>query len=249
MGITRAGVALGIAVLLNTAFASAQTFAAASIRPSAGQVQFEHDGKTVTTPGNVTMRDVTLATCIKFAYGVQDSQISGPEWLQSEHFAILAKADAPVAESQLRLMMQALLADRFKLSFHRQSKELSAYAMTVAKGGAKVKESTAETKPFRENSAVGTIVKAMTMKEWADFISGPMQTPVVDMTGLKGRYDFSLDFTAYLPGGEKVMNVAFDNANGIMIAAMQGELGLKMESRKETVEVLVIDHVEMPSAN
>jgi uncharacterized protein (TIGR03435 family) len=249
MGITRAGVALGIAVLLNTAFASAQTFAAASIRPSAGQVQFEHDGKTVTTPGNVTMRDVTLATCIKFAYGVQDSQISGPEWLQSEHFDILAKADAPVAESQLRLMMQALLADRFKLSFHRQSKELSAYAMTVAKGGAKVKESTAETKPFRENSAVGTIVKAMTMKEWADFISGPMQTPVVDMTGLKGRYDFSLDFTAYLPGGEKVMNVAFDNANGIMIAAMQGELGLKMESRKETVEVLVIDHVEMPSAN
>jgi uncharacterized protein (TIGR03435 family) len=89
----------------------------------------------------------------------------------------------------------------------------------------------------------------MTMKEWADFISGPMQTPVVDTTGLKGRYDFSLDFTAYLPGGEKVMNVAYDNANGILIAAMQGELGLKLESRKETVEVLMIDHIEKPSAN
>jgi len=249
MGIARAVVAIGAVVLLNAVFASAQTFAAASIRPSAGQVQFEHDGKTEITPGNVTMRDVTLATCIKFAYGVQDSQISGPEWLQSEHFDILAKADTPVAEDRLKLMMQALLAERFKLSFHRQSKELSAYAMTVAKGGAKLKESAAETKPFRENSAVGSIVKALTMKEWADFISGPMQTPVVDMTGLKGRYDFTLDFTAYLPGGEKVMNVAFDNANGIMIAAMQGELGLKLESRKETVDVLVIDHVEMPSAN
>ena len=254
MRITNAGIAIGAAVLLNAAFASAQSFAVASIRPSAEDVKFEHDGKTEITPGTLTMRDVTAATCIKFAYGVQDSQISGPEWLQSDHFDILAKADAPVADGQLnndqlKLMMQALLADRFKLSFHRQSKELSAYAMTVAKGGAKLKESAAETKPFRENSAVGTIVKAMTMKEWADFISGPMQTPVVDMTGLKGKYDFSLDFTAYLPGGENAMNVAFDNANGIMIAAMQGELGLKMESRKETVEVLVIDHVEKPSAN
>jgi len=240
---------IGAAILMNAVLVSAQTFAVASIRPSAGQVQFEHDGKTEITPGTMTMRDVTLGTCIKFAYGVQDSQVLGPEWLQSEHFDILAKADSPVAEDQLKLMMQALLADRFKLSFHRQSKELSAYAMTVAKGGAKLKESTPETKPFRENSAVGTIAKAMTMKEWADFISGPLQTPVVDMTGLKGRYDFSLDFTAYLPGGEKVMNVAFDNANGIMIAAMQGELGLKLESGKETVEVLVIDHVEKPSAN
>lgn len=195
------------------------------------------------------MRDVTAATCIKFAYGVQDSQISGPDWLQSEHFDIIAKADSPVAEDQLKLMMQALLADRFQLSIHRQNKELSAYAMIVAKGGAKVKESTADAKTFRENSAIGTVVKAMTMKEWADFISGPLETPVVDRTGLTGRYDFSLDFTAYLPGGEKVMNVAFDNANGIVIAAMQGELGLKLESRKEMLEVLVIDRVEKPSAN
>jgi uncharacterized protein (TIGR03435 family) len=249
MGITRTEIAIGFAVLLNAAFVSAQTFAAASIRPSAGQVQFEHDGKTVTTPGHLTMQDVTAATCIKFAYGIQDSQISGPDWLESEHFDIIAKADAPVAEDQLKLMMQSLLADRFQLSFHRQNKELSAYAITVAKGGAKLKESAPGTVPYRENSAVGTVVRALTMKEWADFISQPMQTPVVDMTGLNGRYDFSLDFTAYLPGGEKVMNVAYDNANGILIAAMQGELGLKMESRKESLEVLVIDHVEKPSAN
>ena len=133
---THTRLAIGAAVLLNTVFVSAQTFAVASIRPSAGDVKFEHDGKTEITPGTLTMRDVTAATCIKFAYGVQDSQISGPEWLQSEHFDILAKADSPVAEPQLKLMMQALLADRFKLSFHRQNKELSAYALTVAKGGA-----------------------------------------------------------------------------------------------------------------
>ena len=126
MRITNAGIAIGAAVLLNAALASAQSFAVASIRPSAEDVKFEHDGKTEITPGTLTMRDVTAATCIKFAYSVQDSQISGPERLQSDHFDIIAKADAPVADGQLnndqlKLMMQALLADRFKLAFHRQS--------------------------------------------------------------------------------------------------------------------------------
>jgi uncharacterized protein (TIGR03435 family) len=234
---------------LTSLTASAQTFSVASIRPSAGQVQFEHDGKTEITPGMVTMRDVTAATCIKFAYGVQDAQISGPDWLQSNHFDIIAKADQPVPPDQLKLMMRALLTERFKLAFHRQNKELSAYAMTIAKGGAKLKESAPDEKPSRENSAIGTVARAVTMKELADLIAGPLQMPVVDQTGLPGRYDFTLDFTPYLPGGEQVMKVTFDNNNGIIIAAMQGELGLKLESKKETVDVLMIDHVEQPSAN
>jgi uncharacterized protein (TIGR03435 family) len=241
---------VGLAGLIGTVMsaAQAQTFAAASIRPSAGDVKFEHDGKTEISPGNVRMRDVTVATCIKWAYGVQDSQISGPEWLQSQHFDIVAKADEPVAEDQLKLMMRTLLAERFSLAFHRQSKEMRAYAMTVAKSGAKLRES-AETKPFRENSAVGTVARGMTMKEFGDFIAGPLQTPVVDMTGLNGRYDFKLDFTAYLPGAETAMKVDYDNSTGIIISALKGELGLDMESRKQAVEVLVIDHVEKPSGN
>jgi len=238
---------MGLALI--SAAASGQTFGAASIRPSAGQVQFEHDGKTEINPGTVTMRDVTAATCIKWAYGVQDSQISGPEWLQSEHFDIVAKADEPVAAEQMKPMMQSLLAERFHLTFHRQRRELTAYAMTVAKGGHKLRESAGETKPYRENSAIGTVARATTMKEFADFISGPLRMPVVDMTGLNGRYDFALDFTPYLPGGEQVMKVEFDNTSGIIIAAMQGELGLKLESKKESVEVLVIDRVEKPSEN
>ena len=98
-------------LILGCAAVSAQTFAVASIRPSAAEVQFEHDGKTVTTPGTVTMRDVTVATCIKWAYGVQDSQIAGPKWLQSEHFDITARADGPADPGELRKMMQALPAD------------------------------------------------------------------------------------------------------------------------------------------
>lgn len=238
---------MGLALMCGVA--SAQSFAAASIRPSAAQVQFEHDGKTETTPGTLTMRDVTVATCIKFAYGVQDSQISGPEWLQSEHFDITAKADEPVAIDRLKLMMRALLADRFRMSFHRQSKELRSYVMTVAKNGHRLHESPPGGKPFRENSAIGTVVRATTMKEFGDFMAGPLQAPVVDMTGLSGRYDFVLDFTRYLPVGETVMKMDFDNSTGIIIAALKGELGLNLESRKELVEVLVIDHVERPSEN
>lgn len=249
----RPAIARSLAVLSSAALAcvaaSAQAFAVASIRPSAAEVKFEHDGKTETTPGTLRMQDVTVSTCIKWAYGVQDRQISGPEWLQSQHYDIVAKADAPATEDQMKLMLRTLLADRFKLSFHRQSKELKSYAMTVAKGGHKLHESAGDAKPSRQNSAIGTTVKATTLKEFGDFLSGPLQTPVVDMTGLSGRYDFVLDFTPYLPDGEHVMKPDYVNTNGIIIAALQGELGLKLESRKESVDVLVIEHVERPSAN
>jgi uncharacterized protein (TIGR03435 family) len=248
MAIIHATVLVGVAVLAG-ATASAQTFAVASIRPSAAEVQFEHDGKTVTTPGTVTMRDVTVATCIKWAYSVQDSQIAGPAWLQSEHFDITAKADEPVRDEQMQLMMRALLAERFKLTFHRQNKELRSYVMTVAKSGPKFHESAPGVRTSRENSAVGTVVKAMTLKEFGDFMAGPLQAPVVDMTELTGRYDFTLDFTRYLPVGENVMKMGFDNATGIIVSALKGELGLDLQSRKEEVEVLVIDRVERPSDN
>jgi uncharacterized protein (TIGR03435 family) len=83
----RAAIARRLALLICAALgcvaASAQAFAVASIRPSAAEVKFEHDGKTETTPGTLRMQDVTVSTCIKWAYGVQDNQISGPEWIQS----------------------------------------------------------------------------------------------------------------------------------------------------------------------
>ena len=230
-------------------WAAPDTFSVASIRPSSGSVKFEHDGKTETMPGTLTMRDVLVSTCIKWAYGVQDSQISGPEWIGAERFDILAKADAPATVDQMKVMMQVLLKERFGLSFHRRSKELSSYALTIAKDGHKLKEAAVDEKTSRTNSAIGTVAKAMTMREFADFMSGPLRMPVVDATGLNGRYDFMLDFTPYLPGGEQVMKVDFDNTNGIILAALQGELGLKLESKKESMEVLVIDHIERPSDN
>ena len=246
----RVGLCVGMTLILSGSLVSAAhaqaAFAVATIRPSAAAVQFEHDGRTETSPGTLRMRDVTVNTCIKWAYGVQDSQISGPGWMGSDRFDITAKADNPVGDKELKLMMQALLADRFKLAFHRQEKELKSFVLMVAKGGPKLKEAGGDGTPSMRNSANGTVAKSTTMKELGDMMSGPLQTPVVDMTGLKGRYDFAIDFTNYLPADMTTMR---PDATSVLMVALPGELGLKLEPRKEMVQVMVVDQVEKPSEN
>jgi len=222
------------------------TFSVAMIRPSAEDVKFEHDGRTEVLPDGLHMQDVLLTTCIKWAYGVQDSQMSGPGLLQSTRYDIVAKVDKPVGPDEMKLMLRALLAERFKLSFHHENRELRSYAMVVAKGGHKLHEAASDGKSSRENTANSTIAKSMTMREFADFLSGPVQRPVVDKTGLTGKYDFVLDFTSYLPPERQTMG---PEATNILMAALPGELGLKLESQKEMVEVMVVDHVEKPSEN
>jgi uncharacterized protein (TIGR03435 family) len=238
------------ALFVRTAVAQQPAFAVATIRSSAAAVQFEHDGKTEVTRDALHMQDVTVNTCIKWAYGVQDSQISGPGWLTSERFDIVAKSDEPATESQMKFMLQGLLADRFRLSFHREHKEMKALVLTLANGGAKLKPAAApDAAPFRQNSANGTIAKSMPILDWANFIAGPLQMPVVDETGLSGKYDFAIDFTPYLPDPTKNMDGTKPDTTAILKAAMEEELGLKMQARKAQVEVLVVDHVEKPSAN
>ena len=221
-------------------------FAVASIRPSAESVRFEHDGITETTAGSVHMRDVTVATCITWAYGVQHGQVSGPAWIENDHWDIQAKADEPVKDAQLKLMMRTLLADRFKLALHHEQRELRAYVLTVGKSEKKFKQADPAEVPLRTNSAMGSVVRALTMQEFADFISQPLQKPVVDKTGLPGRWDFSFDFTNYLPKREGEERPDFE---GVLNATLQGEVGLKLESEKTLVDVMVVDHVEKPSQN
>ena len=180
-------------------------------------------------------------------YNVQEKQISGPD-LRSERYDVQAKADGPASEDEMRLMMRQLLAERFKLSFHRENREMKAFALTVLPTGPKMHESAPGTPTHRENTAYSTIAKAMTMQEFADFLSGPMETPIVDKTGLKERYDFVLDFRPYLPVVDRPLGL--DDFLGAMKAALEGQLGLKLERLNKTpIEVLVVDHVEKPSEN
>ena len=232
-----------------TALAQQPSFAVATIHPSSASVNFEHDGATEVHGDTLTMHDVTVDSCIKWAYGVQTSQIAGPGWMDSDRFDITAKSDGPASETAMKKMMQPLLAERFHLTFHREQREMKALVLSVATSGAKLKPAAApEVPPFRQNSANGSVVRSMPIREWANFIAGPLQMPVVDETGLTGKYDFAIDFTPYLEPGNN-MNVARPDATALLKVVMHDQLGLDINGRKAKIEVMVIDSVEKPSAN
>ena len=200
-------------------------------------------GNVSTSPGSLTMRGVSLKFCIGWAYDVKDYQISGPSWLSDGRFDIVAKAGGPAPEDHLRLMLQALLAERFKLALHSQSKELPAYALTVAKSGLKIHESAGDGPPAIRRNGLGMTAERISTAQFADILSSALRVPVVDVTGLKGRYDATVDFTPYIPLDSKPGDPPPDLVD-IAIIAVQDLLGLKLEARKEPLKTLVIDHAE-----
>jgi uncharacterized protein (TIGR03435 family) len=232
------------------AVAQKPAFEVATIRPSRESVKFEHDGKTEFSGDTLRMQDVTVNICIKLAYHVQDRQIAGPSWLGSDRFDITAKTDGIADEVVMKRMLQSLLAERFSLSFHREPREMKVIVLTIANSGIKLRPTSApDAEPFRENSVNGTVAKSMPIGEFADFLSGPLEMPVVDRTGLTGKYDFTLDFTPYLPDPTKNMDGTKPDTTAILKAALNDELGLKMAAIKAPIDVLVVDHVEKPSQN
>jgi len=245
-GVLRTGALSLLAMAFGGGAAWAQAaFAVATIRPSAAAVKFESDGETKLLPDTVQMRDVTIETLIKWAYGVQRGQVSGPGLLTSERYDLTAKADGAATGDEMKLMMRALLTERFKLAFHREKKELRSFALVVSKGGPKMKQATPDEVPYRQNSRMGSVARATTMQEFADFLSGPVEKPVVDKTGIAGRWDFSFDFTPYMTQEPK----GIDDFLTVLNTTLQGEVGLKLEAEKDVVDVMVIDHVEKASAN
>src|SRR6202050_32979 len=170
----------------------------------------------------VSFNGMPLKWYIHYAYTVKESQVSGPDWLNSERVDIVAKLPAGATREQIPAMMQALLADRFKLTIHRESKEFSVYALIVGKGGAKIKESPLDPDtdegPGKANVDVNVtggdrgatvslgkgasvafeaqrlVAKKVTMAYLADSLARFVDRPVVDMTDLKGTYDLTLDY-------------------------------------------------------
>jgi len=230
-------------------FAQPPAFEVASVRssPGAGNDLNElHDGRELikTSPGTLTIRGASLRLCIEWAFDIAPFQIEGPDWLKDIGFDIVAKAAEPVDDDHLRLMLRTLLADRFRLKEHTERKEMQVYELTLAKGGPKFHESTTEGPPLFSNAGKGALVaERVTMSEVAEKISEPLGRPVMDSTGLKGRYDIHIDASAYVAaaggngGGQMdVMSLLFN--------ALQQQLGVKLESRKDTPEILVVDSVE-----
>jgi len=210
---------------------------------------------------NTNMNDL-----IAFAYGLHAKQIIGaPDWFGTELFDIDGKPDVPGRPNlkQMGSMVQKLLTDRCALKFHHEQKELSVYAVRLAAGGPKMTKTTAgpnDPQGFGFRGLGDLIVRNLSMPEFATWMqSGVMDRPVVDQTGLKDKYDFTLKWTpddsqfAQFRGvtGGPAPPPAGDNPNAppSLYTAVQEQIGLKIEATKAPDDVIVIDHVEKPSPN
>ena len=222
----------------------------------------DQQGKMITVRGaELVTVGFTLGDLVKFAYTLQDKQIiNAPDWMSSDRFDINAKPDQPGMPNgeQLKGIVRKLLADRFALKFHNDTKEMSAYVLTVGKEGPKMKKSDADPKslPGLFFGPIGTLhVRNATMADFTGLMqSAVLDRPVIDKTGLDGKWDFTLkwtpDETQFVGLGVKIPPPS-DAADAAppLFTAIQEQLDLKLEATKTQVPVLVIDHVDHPSPN
>jgi uncharacterized protein (TIGR03435 family) len=206
----------------------------------------------------------SLKTLIAAAYDLSPRAISGgPAWIESERYDILAKAPGerrPNLEEQMA-MLRKLLTDRFKLTLHREPKEFSIYALTVAKNGSRLKESTTSPDASPEGPPPLVIVispgavrmpgRNATISELASVMQrAALDRPVVDQTGLRGRYDFDLEWTPdETQFGGMVPAGTAESTKPDLFAAIQQQLGLRLEATKGVIQAIVIDQAERPSEN
>ena len=197
------------------------------------------------SPGTLIMRNQTVFYLVQWAYDVTPAQIDAPSWFRESCFDIVAKAAGPADEAQMRLMLQTLLADRFGLKRHKEARVMPVYAMTLAKSGPKFQESATDgTFVLERNNPVILNAHHARMTDLAQGISGEIGRPVVDETGLRGRYEIHMDVTPYVTQAAAGNNGGQLDVTAILFTGLQDLLGLKLEARKESVDVLVIDHAE-----
>ena len=215
---------------------------------------------------NLTVINVPMKMLLQFAFGLPETRIlGGPDWLSSTKFDIEAKADSSVddrlhslssdeAKLLKQKMVQALLADRFQLTDHMEIRELPVYALVAAKGGPKLEPSKSNGTTIDSwNSKIDIRGGDNTVALFAQELSKKLDRVVIDKTGIQGRYDMVLTWTpddraAPSPSVNGQISSAADSGPSIF-TAIQEQVGLKLESQKGPVQVLVIDRIEMPSAN
>jgi uncharacterized protein (TIGR03435 family) len=241
-----------ILVMFASACWSQQTeFEVASVKPNTSMSTSSNFNRTA--GGGLNAINVTLQEMVLFAYDLREHQlIGGTGWLNNDRFDVVAKPghddvvetrNFEEAFGKIRLKLRALLADRFKLTVHTETRELPIYALVVGKNGAHL--SPAKDVGLDIKNQTGHLLcKGISMKNFADrMLAYRMKRTVVDKTGLAGEFDFEVK---YLDD----RGAASTDASGPdFLTAMQEQLGLKLESQKGPVEVLVIDRAEKPSAN
>ena len=206
----------------------------------------------------LTIRNVNFRVITAWAYNVQWSQIAGPAWIDSSRFDIVAKAGKALPEREMRPMLQALLAERFHFASHLETREVEALALTVPKGGHKMTASHKTEPASHQDPARGMVVEGVSLAEFCENMSHERNSvPIVDMTGLTGRFDFTLNIPKYVQAmraratsGERPTMTEADFRLALMEEMIGGELGLKVTPRRAPVEFRVIDRADQnPTEN
>ena len=197
-----------------------------------------------TSPGHFAMRNVPLRYAIEWAYDLKDFEIAGPEWIKvDERYDIVAKAPGPATDDEMRPMLQALLVERFQMKVHRETRDLNCYVLGPGKNEPKVKPAAAGETPSIKGTPEGAAFTDFPLSRLTFLLSRRLDRPVLDKTGLKGNFDYTIDISG-LPGPQT------DPSAPSVFSTVPRDLGLKLEARKEPISVLVIDSVsKVPTAN
>jgi uncharacterized protein (TIGR03435 family) len=222
---------------------SDKAFDVVSIKPNKS-IQFE--SSISRSGGRITFANVSMRELISFAYGVavgRDYELVGPGWLGSEKFDVMATCAPETSGDVIRQMSQSLLAERFGLHVHREEKTIKAYALVIDKAQPKLQPSSLADDSF--TFADGRVrVRGFSMASLADRLSGPvfkLDRPVIDATGIKGIYDFDLQWSS---------EATADTSLPSIFVALQEQLGLRLETRSVPVRILVVDSINRtPTTN
>ncbi|MBZ5578638.1 MAG: TIGR03435 family protein [Acidobacteriia bacterium] len=289
------------------------TFEVASVKPAAPPnfggrglvIGGRRGGPGTPDPERFSWPYASLKNILMFAYDVQPYQIAGPAWLDSQRYDLVATVPPGATKEQFHQMLQNLLAERFHLTLHRESKEFSVDELVVGKNGAKLKDTEAPdappplpgtplpmpkldqngvpqldrpglimmVAPGANGPSLYLVAKGQTLGQLTNLLSAQRNRPVIDRTGLTGKYDFSVEYASVgavpalgggpfaLPGAAPMAAPPGPGAGGLpvpvdadrgagFISAIQQQLGLRLEARKAPLDVLVIDGAEkVPTEN
>jgi len=230
---------------LHAAAARAQTveFEAASVKPNTSG---ERQSGTRTSMGQIRMDNIPLRAWIELAFDVRDFSLSGPSWLDSERFDVVARIPAGASRAQVPAMLQALLKDRFHMACHWEPREVSGYALVPAAKGAKIQP--VESAGSSSNSTGdGRIeVRGTSMEGFARLLERALDRPVQDLTGMPGVFDLKLEWTP----DEAPAAASEDLPAPSLFTALQDQLGLRLRAQKVSIRTLVVDRIERaPVAN
>ena len=226
--------------------ASAPTFEVASVKPSntpTGSSSWH------SRTGYLVIRNQTLNDLIRIAYQLKaDSVSGGPNWITSDRFDIEARSTGPAKDPELLAMLQTLLAERFQLKLQRSTKLVPGYALVVAKGGLKIRP--VEAGGSKTNTGRGKMIAERTsMDKLAEMLARTIGAPVVNMTDTAGVFTYQLEWSPESTQVSARPDVDDAALGASLFTVLQQQLGLKLEPRKEPIQVLIVEKAERPEAN